>query len=265
MLKAAYPAIKAADPGAQVIFGGLLLDCDPTLPDQERPCSRGSFLEGALKAGGGQYFDLLAYHSYVYWGPVAVDWDVGFPSWKHRGGAQRGKLAFLRSVMERYGLQKPIIVNEGGLLCFRADPSCGPQGYYEAQANYAVRFYTRAWADGLSGAVWFTLNGPGWQDGGLLTPEGEGRPAFRAVRFLAQTLGGATLVESSSDGVLELYRFRKGDRIYTVAWTNDGSARELSLPAGTLRMYTAVGDERPAGATLQIDFEPVIIEAAAGT
>src|SRR5690606_32739206 len=29
MLKVVYPAIKKADPLAQVVFGGLLLDCDP--------------------------------------------------------------------------------------------------------------------------------------------------------------------------------------------------------------------------------------------
>jgi hypothetical protein len=29
MLKIVYPAIKSADPQAQVLVGGLLLDCDP--------------------------------------------------------------------------------------------------------------------------------------------------------------------------------------------------------------------------------------------
>ncbi|RMF45718.1 MAG: hypothetical protein D6755_07625, partial [Anaerolineae bacterium] len=33
MLKVVYPAIKAADPQAQVLIGGLLLDCDPADPD----------------------------------------------------------------------------------------------------------------------------------------------------------------------------------------------------------------------------------------
>ena len=33
MLKVVYPAIKAAEPGAQVILGGLLLDCDPRHPE----------------------------------------------------------------------------------------------------------------------------------------------------------------------------------------------------------------------------------------
>lgn len=32
MLKRAYPAIKQANPHAQVVLGGLALDCDPTLP-----------------------------------------------------------------------------------------------------------------------------------------------------------------------------------------------------------------------------------------
>jgi hypothetical protein len=32
MLKVAYPQIKAVDPQAQVLIGGLLLDCDPDIP-----------------------------------------------------------------------------------------------------------------------------------------------------------------------------------------------------------------------------------------
>src|SRR5512145_713220 len=34
MLKVAYPKIKAADPEAQVLTGGLLLDCDPVNPPE---------------------------------------------------------------------------------------------------------------------------------------------------------------------------------------------------------------------------------------
>jgi hypothetical protein len=34
MLKVVYPAVKAADPQAQLLVGGLLLGCDPRNPDQ---------------------------------------------------------------------------------------------------------------------------------------------------------------------------------------------------------------------------------------
>jgi len=39
ILKAVYPAVKAANPAAQVVFGGLLLDCDPDHPSgKDCPC-----------------------------------------------------------------------------------------------------------------------------------------------------------------------------------------------------------------------------------
>jgi hypothetical protein len=263
MLKAVYPAIKAADPEAQVVFGGLLLECDPELAGQAKPCGMGGFLEGVLAAGGGDYFDMLAYHSYTYWGPVTSDWDVGFPPWAHRGGALRGKADFLKGVMRRYGISKPLIMNEGGLLCYRSDPACGPGGFYEAQANLAARLYTRAIADGLAGAIWYTLDGPGWQDGGLLDAAQQPRPAYEATRFIAGLLGDAVFVDASRDGALESYRFRKGDAMYQIVWTNDGSTRELPLPPGTRAMYTVRGETRPAPSALVAGFEPVIVEAAA--
>ena len=63
MLKATYGQIKEADPQAQLLIGGLLLDCDPTNPPrtslnsgQYKDCTPSRFLEGILKNGGGDYF-----------------------------------------------------------------------------------------------------------------------------------------------------------------------------------------------------------------
>ena len=49
MLKVAYPAIKSADPLAQVLIGGLLLDCDPTDPPDGKSCHAAEFFEGVLR------------------------------------------------------------------------------------------------------------------------------------------------------------------------------------------------------------------------
>jgi hypothetical protein len=259
-LKAVYPAIKAVDPTAQVVFGGLLLDCDPGLAGQARPCGMGKFLDGVLAAGGGPFFDILAYHAYIYWGPVTEDWDQNYPTWRHRGGVMLGKLAFLQETLAQYGLRKPVIMNEGGMLCYRSDPSCGPRGFYEAQANHAVRMYARAWGADLEGAVWYTFDGPGWQDGGMLDAGQQPRPAYRATLFLSRLLSGASYVEPLRDAGLEGYRFQRGDTRVLVAWTNDGSTRELPLPTGSSTVYSHLGDVRPLGTTLSVGFEPVILE-----
>lgn len=53
MLKVAYPSIKQADPNAQVMVGGLLLDCNPnTGCPNERSTN---FLAGVLQNDGGSY------------------------------------------------------------------------------------------------------------------------------------------------------------------------------------------------------------------
>lgn len=257
MLKAVYPALKAANPEAQLVTGGLLLDCDPGGP---LPCAAGRFIEGVLANGGGAAFDILAYHSYTYWGPVNADWDLNHPKWQQRGGVLLGKLAYLRETMQRYGVDKPVLMNEGALLCYRNDPSCAPQGFEQAKANYIARLFARSYEAGLYGALWYTLNGPGWQDGGLLDGDQQPRPAYATLAFLRRTLGDASYAGVTRDGALEVHRFRKGGLQYELAWTNDGATREVPLPAGTRRRYTVRGDPLPIGERLEVGFEPVIVE-----
>lgn len=71
MLQVVYPRIKAVDPTAQVMLGGLLLQCNPYRRTVDVDCIRASrlqsglFLEGVLRAGGGDYFDVADVHSYA--------------------------------------------------------------------------------------------------------------------------------------------------------------------------------------------------------
>ncbi len=261
MLKRVYPAIKAADPNAQVIVGGLLLDCDPTQPLPGRDCKEGRFLEGILRNGGGAAFDILAYHGYMYWGTSKGDWDLDQVAWKHRGGAVLGKLDFIRENLRKYGVDKPIIMNEGGLLCYRSAPSCSVPAFYNDQANYVVRLYARSWANSLKGAVWYTLNGPGWQEGGLLDPNQSPRPAYQTLRFMATLLKDARYIGNLSNGALEGYAFRSGATTYQIYWTNNRSQVALSLPAGTQQIYTVTGQASSTnGTSISIGFEPVFLE-----
>ena len=63
LLAAAYPAIKAADPAATVILGGLAPQADSGT--SQRPQT---FLVNVYKAGGRPFFDAVALHPYVYTG-----------------------------------------------------------------------------------------------------------------------------------------------------------------------------------------------------
>jgi hypothetical protein len=257
MLKRVYPAIKQADPAAKVVLGGLLLDCDPDHPPAGKDCRSARFLEGVLRNGGGGAFDILAYHGYAYWGPVKVDWELSQNNWAASGGAVLGKLAFLRAVLSRYNTSKPIMLTEAALLCIG---KCPLDQYDADQANYVVRLYARAHAHGLMGAIWYTLNGPGWRSTGLLDSAQQPRLGYQAYTFLARLLNGAQYTGSFSSGALEGYSFRKGATVYQICWTNDGSTISLALPQTMSATYDKLGQQLTMnGPSLNVGFEPVVI------
>ena len=86
MLSAIYPRMKAANPRAQIIIGGLLLECDYThsYPDG-RSCPGSKFLRGILRHGGGQNFDAVAYHGYPLQSTTRRDWERARLRYLQRG------------------------------------------------------------------------------------------------------------------------------------------------------------------------------------
>jgi hypothetical protein len=261
MLKQVYPAIKQANPAAQVVIGGLLIDCDPSNPPTDKPCPAGKFFEGVLRNGGGQFFDIAAYHAYAYWELAKADFDLNDAKWKKRGGVLLGKLDLVRSTMRQYGIDKPVIANEVALLCYRFNPVCAPNGFADDRTNYALRIYARGLANGLAGISWYTLTGPGWQDGGLLDANQQPRTTYTALRSISALLAGASYSGPLASGSLEGYAFRKGERSYQIYWTNDLSTVDLPLPAGTRAVYNMLGEAIPLGpASISIGYEPRIIE-----
>jgi hypothetical protein len=274
MLKEVYPAIKEADPEAQILVGGLLLNCDPTNPPdpplpQDADCKPGKFLQGILENDGGDYFDLVAYHaySYAFWSESPRgDWDLEHPYWSHRGGVTLGKADFLRDVMAQYGLQKALIVAEASLACSESNPACPENNFFDDQANHGIRLYTRAWANDLAGVIWFTLHFNNWRHADLLYPGDVPKPVYTSTHFLSDLLLGATYGGPLSSGTMEGYWFHKADSIYHLYWTNEPDITfPLSLPETPHVVYNkygeeiAVDDESP----IEIGFDPVIIEMGA--
>jgi hypothetical protein len=260
VLKRIYPAIKQANPAAQVLLGGLLLDCDPDASAAAK-CASARFLEGVLRNGGGAAFDIVSYHGYAYWNGRNEDWDAIHSGWRQRGGVMLGKIQFIRTTLAQYQVSKPLLLSEAGLLCYRDDPAC-KEDFLQVQAAYVVRVYTRAWANGLLGAVWYTLNGPGWQKGGLLDANQSPRPAYQSFKFLAGRLRGASYDGPRTGAGVEGYAFHAGSTRYEVYWTNDDSRVALPLPPGTRAVYDLYGQPVPvAGPSLDVGFMPVIVEA----
>ena len=107
MLKTVTPAIRAADPNAQVFIGGLLLAYPNTVDGNIGQPE--DFLRGILEAGAAPFFDVVSYHSYVAHTSLREDRDIFSNSaWDVWGGMLRGKANFLRSIMAEYDVDKPL-------------------------------------------------------------------------------------------------------------------------------------------------------------
>jgi hypothetical protein len=271
MLKRVYPVIKIADPDAKVILGGLLLLCDPEDPPDGRDCREAKFIEGVFSNGGGDYFDILAYHSYPYWYEwmVNVDPDLIQFLWVQRGGILAGKTDYLREVMVKYDIDKPLLMNEGGLMCGWPDDwpeqnaACKDGTFNNAQAVYSVRLYARTYALDVLGSSWYTLNGPNWRMGGLLTKTKEPLPAYNAIQFMISLLRDGQYNGQLSNGTLEGYEFDDPvqNKIYQIYWSNDDTIFGVDKPANITKVYDIFGNDiTPAGDVIPVGFQPIYIE-----
>lgn len=249
MLKAVYPVIKSVDSNAQVLIGGLLLDCDPNDPDCTYPVAV-KFLDGILENGGAQYFDIVSFHAYPMFATPEDPFygDLYQYKWDLRGGVLMGKINYINEVMDKYGVSKPIMLTEGGLMCHEASIYCQPAAddFLEAQASYVVWYYVRSWASGLQNAIWYTFEGAGWRDVGMIGSNvANPRPAYYAFRFLTSKLAEAeyTGKEVPSEGALRGYIFSKSGREIWILWPEDGQEHEYTLPAGYSQVLDIFGSQ----------------------
>jgi hypothetical protein len=270
MLKAVTPAIKAADPGAKVLVGGLLLATPHTSePDRGTP---EFFLQGILEAGAAPYFDILAYHSYTWYLGEDIDYDNGPRSgaWQPWGGWTVGKARFLRQTMGQYGVDKRLFLDETALGC-NAEywPPCEPPPatLFEAQADYVTRTFSRALSEDIRGFIWFTLDYPGWQNTPLLDGANNPRPAYVAYQHLIARLYKSRFVLKPDYGPeVEAYSFAKGPVIVQVAWSVDTTPDTIAVPQSKfLAAYNRDGaplTPESVGTDYQfsVGFSPIFLE-----
>jgi hypothetical protein len=226
MLKRVYPAIKQADPSAQVLLGGLLLEA-PYDPNTGQGRS-GRFLEGVLSAGAGNSFDILAYHSYSYYDGTP-DGTAGTQDWKP---------AYLRALLTRYGLDKPLFNTEGALLCLQPSAACA-----EAQAHAMGRLYVRGLRDNLMGLIWYLYDSDSFRSTALVDPTTptQHRAAYAAFAQAASALSGYQYAEpvAGLPAGVEAHRLVMGDRSTIVLWSNTPTAITLQIGDGVSPRCTA--------------------------
>jgi hypothetical protein len=143
LLKAAYPAVKAEDPGAKVVFGGL-------------STNDWSFVEGAYAAGAKGYFDVMATHPYsCAKSPEKIERYTN-------GRMTRGSFPAYREVrasMLAQGDDRPIWFTEFGWSTTTAE--CGVS---EAiQADYLTRAFKYVEQDPyVQVATWYNFRNNFW-------------------------------------------------------------------------------------------------------
>ncbi len=266
MLKVVYPRIKAADPGAFVMMSGLLLECDPYTMQVGVECRNeerwksGFFLEGVLKADGGNYFDMLDVHSY---GDLRMDLPSRMHSIYSWSGPNGGtglpeKVAFVRGVLNRYGqANKPIFAGEIALKCEEAGTDCEQVG-----AAFIPRVYAEAYGLGLAGASYYALISD-FKYKGLLNADLSAKPQYLAFRFMARQLSHVEHVGPVNDypGVSGQLFKRSGIRRLQIVWSTTGNPISITLPADFLAAYDRFGQLiQPSAGKVTVDWSPIYVE-----
>ncbi len=207
LLQAAYPAIKAAEPKATVVLGGL------TGNDYQ-------FLEGVYQAGGKGSFDAVGVHT-----DTACDKLSPYDFLRGEGNRMIDDsfLAYreVHAVMLANGDDKPIWMTE---LSWRTTNATCAEGAWagqtaagvseEQQATYLRQAYhCLAENPYVQVALWFPLQDEGTVTSGLLRSNGSRKPSFGAMQAYAH----------------------EGDQLHEPCGDFTGPKIEVASPANHLR------------------------------
>ncbi|WP_051914746.1 cellulase family glycosylhydrolase [Thermorudis peleae] len=201
LLKAGYAGVKAGDPNALVLFGGLT----PTgVTDPHIAIDDVQYLEQFYSIDNGactKYFDILGAHANATLNPPDTLWPDNpgpGPGWRDHPSFYFRRVEQLRQVMVQHGDQRPVWITEFGWTT--ANPAKGYEyGQYvsdEQQAQYLVRAFQIArtqwpWVTGMF--VWnlnfSVLVGPNDEKGpwSVVNRDWSPRPAYRALQQMAKT------------------------------------------------------------------------------
>lgn len=269
VLSAVYPRIKVANPDAQLLVGGLLLDCDPvnppTLPDGgTKDCTPSTYLQGILEAGGGEYFDGISFHAYDYYGgQLGV---YGNPNWESSsnltGPALHAKTRYLRSVLYEYRYPDKYLINsEVALICGndQKEPECASETFNLTKAYYVTIAYAGALAEGLQANIWYSIIG--WRASGLVQSGYQPLPALDALQFSARQLRNVTYVDRVDQypGIMGFEFARDGERVWLI-WSHDSEDHLLQLEEMPSAIYDPFGGLLPRTRSLSVTTEPVYLE-----
>ena len=237
LLRAVYDPIKAVDPEAQIVLGGLSYDSS----EPDGPFVQGfldGLLENAVGPDGRVCFDVMNFHYY----------PVFHGRWDPYGPGIIGKTAFLRNKLAEHDIYRPFICTETGSW---SDAENG--GSLELQSRYVPQVFARSMAADLDVAIWFQFvddSRLGYRKYGLLDADLVPKPAYAAYRTASRQLASADYVgplSSSETGSAEIeaYQFLSatGPTWIIVAWTNDNLNHAMALQIDCLVRVDKSGNQ----------------------
>jgi hypothetical protein len=253
VLKAVYPEIKQASPLAQVLVGGLLLDCDPVSPPetsagsgQLKDCTPSRYLEGILIGGGGDYFDGVSFHAYDYYfsGTEKYGNQNWHSAWNTTGPVLIAKTRYLRSVLARYGVPgKPLLNTELGLLCGSdgSEAYCQTDDFQQAKATYLAQAMITGLDQRLLANIWYSLTG--WRGTALVDGALKPLPAFNAMSASAELMGEIIVLgeELNAFPGVKQYTFEQQGQPLWALWSLDGLPHEIPLESPLPTIYDIFG------------------------
>ncbi|MFQ5577292.1 MAG: hypothetical protein ACE5G8_09935, partial [Anaerolineae bacterium] len=218
-----YPVIKAANPSSRVLLGGL---GHTFFADTGGFFVRG-FITDVVRAGGGNYFDILNFH---YYGP-----DFS------------GQIDYFDDFLARFGLDKPLVCTEISHL--EGSP------VVEGQGELHARYLPQAMARGIAGSLpivdWFAVaDMEGMWRSGLFALDRTPRPAYTAYRVLTTVLGPARYARPLSPAEisglpLEGYVFdTPGSGRLDVVWATQDTVVSWPVRAGWVTLTNKYGGAR---------------------
>lgn len=246
LLQRAYQAIKAVDPSATVMNGGLT--------GTERGAT---FLNTLINNGGGAYLDAVAFHGYVANGSVddLFYYNTIWP--------------LVRQARQHAG--KPLWITEYGWSSGSSGGSAA--GSEAAQENLIARQFAMLFDLGDVAHVFiFQFKDPNNQPNsfGLTRPDASTKPAYTAVATIAGRLTGLQFQAHLDLGISGVWdqRFSSAARTVDVIWSQPTTQTvRLPVSSSSVTIWHMNGQAQTQAVsgghvTVTVGTDPILIERA---
>jgi hypothetical protein len=280
MIKVVYPRMKEANPNIEVLFGGLLLDCDPNNPPFDantgvtRSCVESNFLDGALSVGAESAFDGVSFHAYdFYYEENGIGWYANSnwaSSWDTTGPVLLAKANYIKGILSNRNVTgKYLVATEDALFCGPNRPDapiytiCISEEHERVKSYYLAQTLAIAKAENWKAAIWWSAIG--YRHSGLLNDDLSPKPAFNTFQFMATKLTSAQFINTVSLGDnIMAYEFKRDNQILWVLWSKTMEPISIVLPQQPANIWV-IGDDGtgvavPSGILLIVGRAPMIVE-----